>query len=157
MERVGAVAVGIGPGSFTGLRVGMSLAKGLALALGVPLVGVPSLRAWLDSEPDAGAALARAGARDAYLLLRDEDAPSIVDRDELPPGTRSEPVVAPRELSAAFGLVAAIPPHRAALAVAASAASRLAREPGGDDIARLEPAYVRAPRGLGQLPHAEAS
>ena len=65
---VTALAVGIGPGSFTGLRVGMSVAKGLAFALERPIVGVPSLAAWLASEPDAAAAVARAGARDAYLL-----------------------------------------------------------------------------------------
>lgn len=40
---LGAVAVAIGPGSFTGLRIGLSLAKGLAMARGLPILGVPTL------------------------------------------------------------------------------------------------------------------
>jgi tRNA threonylcarbamoyladenosine biosynthesis protein TsaB len=38
-----AIAIGIGPGSFTGLRVGLSYAKGLKLATGCALLGIPSL------------------------------------------------------------------------------------------------------------------
>lgn len=43
LPDVGAVAVAIGPGSFNGLRVGMSVAKGLCYGLGVPIVGVETL------------------------------------------------------------------------------------------------------------------
>jgi tRNA threonylcarbamoyladenosine biosynthesis protein TsaB len=38
-----AVAVAIGPGSFNGLRVGVSMAKGMAQALGIPVVGIGTL------------------------------------------------------------------------------------------------------------------
>jgi len=42
---LGAVAVATGPGTFNGLRVGVSVAKGLALGLDLPLLGVPTLQA----------------------------------------------------------------------------------------------------------------
>ncbi len=45
MDTVDAVAVSSGPGSFTGLRIGAATAKGLCLALDVPLIPVPTLDA----------------------------------------------------------------------------------------------------------------
>ncbi len=45
LEHVGGVAVGIGPGLFTGLRVGVEAGKTLAQVLQVPIVGIPSLDA----------------------------------------------------------------------------------------------------------------
>lgn len=42
-EKLDAVAVSIGPGSYTGLRIGLSLAKGLCFSEGLPLIGIPTL------------------------------------------------------------------------------------------------------------------
>ena len=41
MERVNALGVAVGPGSFTSLRVGLSLVKGIALARHIPVIGIP--------------------------------------------------------------------------------------------------------------------
>jgi len=42
-EKIDLLGVGIGPGSFTGLRVGLATAKGLALSLNLPIIGISSL------------------------------------------------------------------------------------------------------------------
>src|SRR3954453_22527860 len=46
------VFVSIGPGSFTGLRIGVTLAKTMALATGVKLVAVPSVRVLVENAPE---------------------------------------------------------------------------------------------------------
>lgn len=48
---VQAIGVALGPGSFTSLRIGLSVAKGMALALRIPLVGVPTLDILAAAQP----------------------------------------------------------------------------------------------------------
>ena len=63
IDEVDAVAVATGPGSFSGLRAGMSVAKGLVLARDVALVGVPALLATALPYASAGrSAVAVVGA-----------------------------------------------------------------------------------------------
>jgi tRNA threonylcarbamoyladenosine biosynthesis protein TsaB len=58
-EDLVAIAVSKGPGSYTGLRIGVSAAKGLSFALDVPLISIPTLQSL---------AMQVAGARDALII-----------------------------------------------------------------------------------------
>jgi len=72
---VSQVAVSIGPGSFTGIRVGVSAARGLALALGVPAVGISTLAAIAEAArvdaPQARIIAAIDAKRDELYLADD--------------------------------------------------------------------------------------
>lgn len=51
MDNIRALGVALGPGSFTSLRVGLSLVKGLALARHLPLIGIPTLDILAAGQP----------------------------------------------------------------------------------------------------------
>lgn len=51
MNLVNALGVAMGPGSFTALRVGLSLAKGISLARHIPLIGIPTLDIIASAQP----------------------------------------------------------------------------------------------------------
>ncbi len=82
------IAAGVGPGSFTGLRVGLALAQGIGLGLGRPVVGVGSLRAMCAAVPDELAgprcALLDAHRSELFGAVYDADGTEIVSPRAFP-------------------------------------------------------------------------
>jgi len=67
------IAVTTGPGSFTGIRVGLALARAMGLALGVPVIGVSTLAAFaapLLSRPRPGVIAAAIDARHGFVYFQ---------------------------------------------------------------------------------------
>lgn len=94
-EAVDLLAVGLGPGSFTGLRVGISTARGLSVSLGLPARGVCTLDA-------VAAGIAEAGAEGERLAVLDGWRGEVFAALYSPAGERIwEPAVyRPEELAA---------------------------------------------------------
>lgn len=154
-SRLVGIVAGTGPGAFTGLRVGLATAKGLAHGLSLPIVGIST-----------GEALLAAAAEDVpkpVLLLPAGPADRIAVRPGSPPellpgGT--EPGVAPAESLVAIDLEGRAPAVAVERGEAARArlgqvlvrlgAERLRAGP-ADDLAELVPEYVTLPRGVKAL------
>ena len=153
---LGGIIVGTGPGAFTGLRVGIATAKGLAHALGLPIVGVATGSALI-----AAAGAASGAAADHLVLVQPAGlADRVVSRTGSPPRilpAGADPGLEPGERLVAVdlaGRAAADAVERGDAAVLGLAASLLAagaaRLAAGDqdDLARLAPEYVTLPRGV---------
>ena len=175
---LGLVAVAIGPGSFTGLRVGVSLGKGMALALRIPLVGIPTLdsvayqqrgrRQLICAVVDAGrgqvyAALYRPAGGPARSRLRRVGDYATLRHEELAHALSlaGERVVVCGEVEPELAkLVAEVSGGRAGAASPAACLRRpaflaeLARwrlaEHGVPDAAALQPLYLRRAAGEDQ-------
>jgi len=151
LTEVEGLAVGTGPGSFTGLRVGLATVKTMAYARGLPLAGVTSSDALRAAAGAADAVVVLpAGARDHYLSRVGTD-PLLVAPGGLTAAVEGDAVIAVDmdaellgEAGAARG-VAALESLPAALL--ALARRRLAAGD-TDDVAELSPAYVALPRGV---------
>ncbi len=63
MQELSAIAVSKGPGSYTGLRIGVSAAKGLCYALEIPLISVPTLTALAYQVQEEGLVIPMLDAR----------------------------------------------------------------------------------------------
>lgn len=149
-SRLTGIVVGTGPGAFTGLRVGIATAKGIAHGLGVPLVGVSTAEALLAaSGVERAVLLLPAGPRDR-LLVRPGRRP-----EPLPAG--AEPELTAWERLVALDLDGRAPVdalERGELARAKlghelirSGAERL-RAGGPSELETLVPDYVTLPRGV---------
>jgi tRNA threonylcarbamoyl adenosine modification protein YeaZ len=147
------IVVGIGPGAFTGLRVGLATAKTLAHELGAPIVGLSTGEALLDAAglglaSDGAALLLPAGPHDR-VAVRVGQRPRLLARGAEPDRAPGAALVAVdldgRAPAAALGLG-----RRAldglAVALLRRGAARLGAA--SDDPARLVPEYVTLPRGV---------
>ncbi len=163
---LGGLVVGTGPGAFTGLRVGIATAKGLAHAHRLPIAGVVTGSALLAA---AGAGTAGAGTAGPVVLLQpagssDRVVSRVGERPVILPGG-TDPELRPGERLAAVDLAGRAPDDAVELgdaaldglatAMLAAGAARLAAGD-ADDLARLVPEYVTLPRGVRGAPGDDA-
>jgi tRNA threonylcarbamoyladenosine biosynthesis protein TsaB len=99
------IVVALGPGSYTGLRVGLGLAKGLSLAHRIPLVGVPTLDIVVAAQPELEGrlfAVAEAGRKRITVAAYDWQGKQGWITDEGPFNTTWETLLAELEPPASF-------------------------------------------------------
>jgi tRNA threonylcarbamoyladenosine biosynthesis protein TsaB len=149
-DRLDRIAVTVGPGSFTGLRVGIAFAKGLALALNLPAVGVGTLEA-LAAEVE-GLVFPAIDARRGQLYLQAfEDGRALMAPDAV-----TAEVAAARLAELSQGRPFTLVGSGAALLIDFAPGARIVAAEGADarQVARLaaarapgplKPLYLRAP------------
>jgi tRNA threonylcarbamoyl adenosine modification protein YeaZ len=137
-----ALAVGIGPGSFTGVRMGLAVARGIAFSLGVPVAGVSTLDALAAGAPDAVAVI-DAKRREVFVRQGNEMIALPAAAFEAP-GRVCVGDGAVRYQAHLERTGATVPPDDSELHVPhARFHALLARDFGSAEL--VEPVYIRAP------------
>ena len=138
-----SVVVGVGPGSFTGIRIGLAAARGLALAFELPVAGVSTLTALAAGAPGALPVI-DAQRREVFTLVDGECQAVVPAELELEPGTVCVGDGALRHRPLLEEMGAEIPPDDDVVHLPrAIFHARLADAFGPADL--VEPVYVRAP------------
>ena len=149
-DRLGRVGATVGPGSFTGLRVGVAFAKGLASALSIPAVGVGTLEALAAEAAGLVAAVIDARRDQLYLQVFEDGAP-LMAPDVLPVGTaaaRLAELALGRPLTlvgSGAALLADVAPGATILTPEGCDARAVARLAAARPAAPIRPLYLRAP------------
>lgn len=78
---ISAIGVVVGPGSFTGIRLGIAYAKGIALGLEIPVVGISAFDLYLAAAPDAFVAID--SGRGDFFVAADGLEPQTMTIDEI--------------------------------------------------------------------------
>lgn len=148
-DQLAAIVVGTGPGAFTGLRVGIATAKGLAHALGRPLIGISSAEALLAAAPPRSVLLLPAGPSNRILVRPGQPARLLAAGEEPDLATDEAVIAIDLDVRAPAGAVARGESARTRLgpSLISLGAARLAAGD-HDDLARLVPEYVTLPRGV---------
>ncbi|MFO0513642.1 MAG: tRNA (adenosine(37)-N6)-threonylcarbamoyltransferase complex dimerization subunit type 1 TsaB [Rhodobacterales bacterium] len=135
-----AIGVGTGPGNFTGVRISVAAARGLALGRGLPAIGSSGFEALAAGLPDDVVALLDARRGALWLAGRGID-PQLVEPPDLPDEIRVRPLVGYRAEDLALHTGGAVyrQPVPMAVAIARLAAVRL-----GTPHPRPAPMYLRA-------------
>jgi len=171
------IAVGLGPGSFTGVRIGLSTAKGLAIGLGKPIVGVRTSHS-LAAAVDGALVIVAIDAKKSEVFASvwsQTDEGLVCELDDVngspeAMAARVQETIGDRAAALVGSGASAYPALASALGTKvtrcdpsfdgvrafslASVALRSFEERGPSDLARLEPVYVRGADAL--LPAARA-
>jgi tRNA threonylcarbamoyladenosine biosynthesis protein TsaB len=131
VDALQGIAVGLGPGSFTGLRIGVATAKALAYASRIPLVGASSLAAVALDAPENTRLLCCAVARtnELYIGAYRREGMRVISLEEEQAFTPAELVEQLQRSPEAIALGPAIAEYREKLIALGAPANRLRDEP----------------------------
>ncbi len=165
---ISAIAVSAGPGSFTGLRIGFSFAKGMAQALNIPILPVPTLSIWayqLGMRSEAILPIIDARREEIFIAryyyntdgFQEVESPTLISLNALSTWIEKEPCILTgvdaqrleRKLQSVIGHVPLVwsAPHPQLWALA-TLGYRAYQAGNWNSLTEVEPLYMRAFKGV---------